>query len=322
MPFPFTCPSCRTTSQVLDHLAGTRAKCPTCGDVVPIPAVGRPVEGIPTIPPLVDEQPPVARTGGGAGALIALVLAGLFQFVCCGGGGVVGLIAVRDSARGKPDASPKQAAAPTSKGEERPALVGEKELYRQLLKSTAWVIAADGRRTALGSASVVHREQRLLLTNYHIVRNHPRVIVMFPFFKPDGEPITQASYYFEAAEKKGINASLAASDPARDLALLQVNELPIDVKPLRLAADGPDAGQRVWSISAADRIVGFGDEDGALWRFETLQVKRTLEYHHRYKDRQQVTAQALEMNGSGDNGFGGPVVDERGQLLGALCDFG
>src|SRR5207248_3243988 len=138
-------------------------------------------------------------------------------------------------------------------------------LYRQVLRSTAWIISDDGRHVAIGTAAVVHREQRLLLTNYHILRTQPRVVVMFPAFNPNGEPITKASYYIDAADKKAVKTRLVASDQVRDLALLQVDELPNDVKPLPLAAEGPGDGQRLWGVAAADRVVGFGEEDGALW---------------------------------------------------------
>jgi HEAT repeat protein/S1-C subfamily serine protease len=324
MPFLFTCPSCRTTSQVLDELAGTRAKCPTCGVVVPIPALGQPVEGIPTIPPLEDDEP-VPRTGSSMGGLVAALLVGLFLLVCCGGGGLVGFFAVREATPRRPNVTVSPAVPTTKstmKAPERPAPVDDKALYHQLLKSTAWIISDDGRRVAIGTAAVIHREQRLLLTNYHILRTQPRVVVIFPALKPDGKPITKASHYFEAAAKKGLKTRLAASDQVRDLALLQVDELPADVKPLPLAVEGPAAGQRLWAVAASERVVGFGEEDGALWRFEPLTVKRAIAYDHGYRDGQRVKAQAIEMSpGSGDNGFGGPVVNDSGHLVGVLCDF-
>ncbi len=99
MPFPFTCPSCRHTSQVLDRLAGTQAKCPSCGVVVRIPhgpqaaitpvvpAVAPVVEPAPASPPPRPAQP---RNSGGMGmgigfAVFALI-AVVFGLLCCGGG--------------------------------------------------------------------------------------------------------------------------------------------------------------------------------------------------------------------------------------------
>jgi HEAT repeat protein len=326
MPFPFTCPSCRRTSQVLEHLAGVRAKCPSCGDVVTIPPVGRPVEGIPTVTPL-EDRPPAPRpapTTGSRGAWIMLLVGGLLFVLCCGGGGLIGLLLglretpARSSGSGREPPPTSRASPPNGA-----AAASDRQLHRQLLKSTAWIMTGDGRRSGIGTATVVHRDQRLLMTNYHLVRSFQRVVVMFPLFTPDGEPITRPGPYFDAAEKKGLVARVVASDLARDLALLQVDELPADAKPLSLSPDGVGDGQRVAAVSAVDRPVGFGEEDGGLWQFERLGVKRVVPYEYRYKDGQRVSARVIEMSAAGDDGgFGGPVIDEQGRLVGVLCDFG
>lgn len=38
MPIELACPSCRKTLQVPDHAAGKKARCPACGEIIPVPA--------------------------------------------------------------------------------------------------------------------------------------------------------------------------------------------------------------------------------------------------------------------------------------------
>lgn len=47
MPIEFPCPSCQRTLRVGDDAAGKQAKCPQCGNIVPIPAATAPAGNLP-----------------------------------------------------------------------------------------------------------------------------------------------------------------------------------------------------------------------------------------------------------------------------------
>jgi HEAT repeat protein len=82
---------------VLERFAGSRVRCPTCGDAVTVPPMGIPVEGVPTVPAIADEPappPPPSPSKRGSGATIALLLVAFMVFSCCGGIGIVGAILV------------------------------------------------------------------------------------------------------------------------------------------------------------------------------------------------------------------------------------
>jgi hypothetical protein len=59
MPISIACPHCDWKGRVKDELAGRKGKCPTCGELIPIPAKGSP----PPVPggqkPAVDAEPDV-----------------------------------------------------------------------------------------------------------------------------------------------------------------------------------------------------------------------------------------------------------------------
>ena len=170
---------------------------------------------------------------------------------------------------------------------------------------------------------MVHKELRLFVTNYHAIRKFAQVTAMFPQFSTGGTPVTVPNNYLEAAAAKGITAKVVNVDPSRDLALLQADQLPDDVQEIKLAAAPTAPGKTFHSLGAADRVIGFGMEEGVLWRYRTGPVKTVVTHEYRYADGQRVRAQVVEMPATLDpNDCGDPVTDETGRLVGVTCDFG
>src|SRR5262249_49840800 len=58
-------------------------------------------------------------------------------------------------------------------------------IYERLLKSSVMVLRKDetGTRAARGSGSLVNREHKLVLTNYHVVGDANEVFVTFPVYE-------------------------------------------------------------------------------------------------------------------------------------------
>src|SRR5689334_20279867 len=87
----------------------------------------------------------------------------------------------------------------------RPAPAADKDagsgggVYHRVLKSVVWIVIAEdaggGRmRVASGSGSVISVPDRLVLTNYHVVRDAATAKVMFPIFKK-GELVPEKEHY-------------------------------------------------------------------------------------------------------------------------------
>ena len=99
MPFPFTCPECRHTSQVFDHLAGVQAKCPSCGCIVKIPAPNAPTAVVYLVEePTAHATPtPTSTKRKTRSSLLPILIAvgGLLVFFCCAGGGIGAFFLVR-----------------------------------------------------------------------------------------------------------------------------------------------------------------------------------------------------------------------------------
>lgn len=65
------------------------------------------------------------------------------------------------------------------------------EIYRRVLRSTALVVNPGDNAT--GTAWVVDRAHRLLVTNQHVVGKQEEVFVLFPAFR-DGEVVAERSF--------------------------------------------------------------------------------------------------------------------------------
>jgi HEAT repeat protein len=186
----------------------------------------------------------------------------------------------------------------------RPALgLGPEAIYERTLKSAAWIVVrrTDGRRVT-GSGSLIHLQQRLLLTNYHVIDSASEVRVYFPFYQEDKLVTTPATYLSQDA-KLGLTARVLHPDAKRDLALLVLDRVPPGVLTLPLAYQSPLTNQNVYSIGAS------GISDGLLWRSATGQVNQVY-----YDEELRVRAVAIQSPiYPGDSG--GPIVNDRGEQV-------
>jgi Flp pilus assembly protein TadD len=177
-----------------------------------------------------------------------------------------------------------------------------REVYHNTLKATAWVVTPRGS----GSGFVVDRAARLLVTNHHVVTTNKTVKVYFPVRK-DGKVIAEKSHY---RKEQPIIGTVIDSDPTRDLAVVQLPWLPETVGELKLADEGVEPGDRLFTI-------GNPGASDALWVFGTGTVRNVYLKTMRFRGGQVVKARVIEMSvpiNPGDSG--GPIVNQRGELVG------
>jgi Flp pilus assembly protein TadD len=185
-----------------------------------------------------------------------------------------------------------------------------RRLYNQILHGTAWVIASrGGGRVATGTAWVVDRPGKLLITNYHVVGNADTVSVVFPAYR-DGKVIAERSYYTKNGDRR--KGRVLAREPRKDLALIQLDSMPDGVEALPLATEGADPGDQV-------HTVGNPGASGALWVYSSGTVRQV--YHKKFavgKDENKfvIDARIVETQTPTNPGdSGGPVVNEQGELV-------
>ncbi len=191
-------------------------------------------------------------------------------------------------------------------------LTGGAKVYRQAVPSVVWVHSPRDRGLATGSGSLIDRGRRLVLTNYHVVEDNPRVKVFFPAFR-DGQPVSEKKYYTDRDNRLAIHGRVVAVDKQADLALIQLDRVPDEAKGVPLAATSPSPGESVHAI-------GNTGKSGALWGY----VKGTVRQVYRKKWRADLgdrvltfEAKVIETDSPTNPGdSGGPLLNDSGELVG------
>jgi S1-C subfamily serine protease len=190
----------------------------------------------------------------------------------------------------------------------------DETVYEKALPATVWVVNA--KKGSTGTGALVDARRKLVVTNYHVVEDSARVSAFFPCRDEDGEVIAERSYYVEQDNVRALfrrrlagPAEVVARDPGRDLALLQLFQVPPDVLALPLAAAGARPGQNLHSIGNG----GLGD---ALWVYTPGKVRQVRRRTFTVADgTQKVTARVVESTSPVNPGdSGGPVLNDRGEL--------
>lgn len=177
-------------------------------------------------------------------------------------------------------------------------------VYASAVHSTVYVVASD----SLGSGVLVDRERRLVVTNEHVVGNNATVTVFFPIVL-QGQIECDSEYYHRHIDRYGIEGRVLATDPVRDLAVIELVSLPETVKAIEFGKPARP-GQLVHSI-------GNPGSSDALWIYTAGYVRAN--YFKRIDaNRMQVVETSSPVN-PGDSG--GPILDDSGKLVGLTQSY-
>lgn len=181
------------------------------------------------------------------------------------------------------------------------------KVYQDALKSTTWVLSKNSEGTSSGTGVLVDEKQKLVITNFHVVGDSRAAVIFFPEVEND-EPKVTRQHYLDNVKKLGIRGRIIATDRKRDLALIQLERLPDNVKAIELATASISPGEDVKSV-------GNPGSTDALWVYTSGTVRsvyqkqfRTGAGEHNFK----VVETQAPIN-SGDSG--GPVLNSAGQLV-------
>jgi S1-C subfamily serine protease len=169
-------------------------------------------------------------------------------------------------------------------------------VYRDAAPAVVLVVVKDG----LGSGSLL--ENKIILTNWHVVKGYRNVNVIF---KPE-------SAYQLPSKEDMVAAQVIKTDPVRDLALLRPKELPSrTIKPIKIAAaDIVDVGADVRAI---------GHPTGEVWTYTTgivSQIRPGYEWSSGENDIKHHATVIQTQTAINPGNSGGPLLDDAGQLIG------
>ncbi len=190
------------------------------------------------------------------------------------------------------------------------------DIYKRVLKSTVWILVPfDREHVSAGSGSLVDRQNRIILTNFHVVGNSRQAAVFFPRFRGTEQVASRKDFLDELEQNKSdlLLGSVIARDTHRDLALIQLPKLPEGVLALRPAETSPAPGNAVHSV-------GNPGASGALFAYTPGTVKQV--YPHKWQARGgdvvfDLEAKVIETTSPTNPGdSGGPLVNDRAELVG------
>lgn len=187
-----------------------------------------------------------------------------------------------------------------------PAHADEK-VYQEALRSTTWVLSKNSEGTSSGTGVLVDSQQKLVVTNFHVVGDSRAAVIFFPDVE-EGQPKVTRQHYLDNVKKLGVRGRVIAVDRKRDLALIQLDRIPDGAKAIELAPASIGPGEQVESV-------GNPGSTDALWVYTSGTVRsvyqkqfRTGAGEHNFK----VVETQAPIN-SGDSG--GPVLNSKGQLV-------
>ncbi|HKI32569.1 MAG TPA: serine protease [Gemmataceae bacterium] len=191
-----------------------------------------------------------------------------------------------------PKAPPQDASqdSPKEPRKDEPATkVSSKTVYEYALKSVAWILTRQANGDGEGTGSLIDRENRLLLTDYHVVHGLLDFVALFPVYDKDGRPIRERDVYrAQARREDAIKGKVLAFDKTRDLALIQLDRVPDGVEALPLAKAEPQQGEHL-------HVVGTPGASGALWVY-SFHIVRMV-----YKEKVEAWRQRLRTNRRSQN---------------------
>src|SRR5207245_10868968 len=91
-----------------------------------------------------------------------------------------------------------------------------------------------GAKASQGTGWLVDRDRKLLVTNRHVVGTQKQVQVLFPVYR-NGQLIDDRAYYLKEAPR--YRGQVIEANASHDLAIVQLDHLPKEVRPLKLAAE-------------------------------------------------------------------------------------
>lgn len=198
------------------------------------------------------------------------------------------------------------------------AASASEQVYQSVLPGTVWVKAVIGPgKASFGSGALVDAQRKWVVTNRHVVEDQGHVTVFFPVQK-DGDVIADKIFYAVNEPKVGVAGRVIFRDATRDLAIIELGNLPAQAKAIKLAAKSAKPGQLLHVIGNPAGLALWVYSSGTVrsvfnksWTAMTGEGKAMLL-------KAKVVETQIPIN-PGDSG--GPVVNADSELVGIVSSY-
>lgn len=195
---------------------------------------------------------------------------------------------------------------------------GTGSVYQKTIRSVVWVYDPIGNGMArTGSGTLIDVKDRIVVTNYHVVRQDDEVQCLFPIFDLEGRPVTERQQYQAMVQSgKAPKGKVLVKIPKQDLALIQLDHIPKDAPAVRLAKSGVGQGDNI-------HCIGNAGASGGLWNYVKGEVRNVAFQRVNTsggKDKSdsfRLECRLIEHSALVNKGdSGGPVLNDAGELVG------
>lgn len=197
--------------------------------------------------------------------------------------------------------------APQVTAEEPPKPLSGTEVFNRMLPSTVWLrieyMKDNQPWERRGTGWVYDLQQRLVVTNEHVVHGIDNLVGHFPQYV-DGELQHDPDWYRQTGKR--FTGRVIDRSTALDLALVQLDAMPDDAIALTLAEKSPLPGERVFALAGLP-----GGSEG-LWIMTTGEVRQVYRRSHANGHYARVVETQLPTNGGNS---GGAVVNDRLEVV-------
>jgi len=194
-----------------------------------------------------------------------------------------------------------------------------KKVYHRGRKSVVCVLPLKGSKAVgVGSGSVVDVKRKWVLTNYHVVADTDKTVILFPAFQRNKagklEVVAEKDFYYKRVNERGIVGKVIDKRADCDLAIIELASLPEGALALPLARDNVSPGDRVHSV-------GNPGASDALWIYTSGTVRQVYKKKYRSgggdgKPTLEIEARVVETQSPTNRGdSGGPLVNDRAELV-------
>ncbi len=175
-------------------------------------------------------------------------------------------------------------------------------VYNKTLRATTRVETSAG----AGTGWIVDKSKKLLITAEHVVGSAKDVKILFPAYR--GAKVISSREFYE--EQKPVHGRVLRTDARKDLALIEVDQIPEKAGSLPLASQEPDPGDTVHSVGCPGASTG-------LWAYSEGKVRVLTDVRWTDDSRKSRSARVIETSvaiNPGDSG--GPLVNDAGEVIG------
>ena len=191
-----------------------------------------------------------------------------------------------------------------NKNKNRPPLTKFKgtseDIYKDYAKSVVFI--GNRKKNTSGSGFVINYKGKKIITNWHVIAGSKNVMV---WLKP--KDLVAEQYMLDNLDS--YKARVVKIDREKDLALLEVADLPNDIKPVSLGNFN--------DVNIGETVFAIGHPDDLIWSFSSGMVSQLRpNYKWKYKNSYHFADVIQTQTPINPGNSGGPLFNKNKKLVG------